>query len=219
MNELNNNILKLLKQQEDINKKLDNIINERFKNLENWKKRQDKSLEIEINNSIFIYIKNNIKDYIIIDAEEIFPKYLRDPYTNKTITEFDGLYILTNNKQFNSIENIIDDYDYYLIIIESKQYFNYDKFMKKINQKDKLSKYIIESKENIPSASALRVYDNNSFWMKYLKIFNENVGLYIGAIEFGKNVKKEMKKIIKSSNKEFLYGYAILNGNRFNVIN
>lgn len=211
MNELNNNILKLLKQQEDINKKLDNIINERFKNLENWKKRQDKSLEIEINNSIFIYIKNNIKDYIIIDAKEIFPKYLRDPYTNKTITEFDGLYILTNNKQFNSIENIIDDYDYYLIIIESKQYFNYDKFMKKINQKDKLSKYINESKEN--------TCYNSCFWMKYLKIFNENVGLYIGAIEFGKNVKKEMKKIIKSSNKEFLYGYAILNGNRFNVIN
>lgn len=214
----------------------ENRINARFttleetvRNIKNWTERQDLCIEDEISMSAFNHIESKNYGYFCI-RPVIMSKKLID--RNKdTITDFDGIVVLTNNMVLKKklLKVPITEEDLrpvvqkpgqlpfpkpksYFIVVESKQHLTTQKVKAKINQ----VKAITELLENLHTPeNRLNQHDKDIF-----QHFEKEVGLYVGGQAIDKQAKILMKTFIESKTQDsYLYGLVTMNGVRFSVEN
>lgn len=157
-----------------------------------WTERQDISLENEMTKQLLSYLQEHYKGYVSTENLQ-FPKQIN--IHGKTITDFDGLIFMSNGTEIM------------LVILEAKQCITYHKLQSKLRQK----KLIEELIADIKSGKIEKPIELNEI---NVTTFNDQVGLYIGAIEFKHKVKEEL---IKEAANNPLIGFIELNGTRFTV--
>ena len=190
-------------------------IYERLTNIENWTKRQDNTIEYELHHAVNNYLISTNIGYITVEPT-VFPKELEDK-NGKTLTEFDGLLILTNDiEHANSLskklpkpkrpplENTIA----YIIIVEAKQHVTSKKIKNKIKQVETIKQLINDIQNGIIEIPAVLV----KLGIQYIK----GVRLFIGGLDIDDAGRDMMIMYCKN---DPMSGLIELNGSRFSISN
>ena len=186
---------------------------ERLTNIENWTKRQDKTIEYELHHAVKAYLLTTNVGYITVEPT-IFPKELEDR-DGKTITEFDGLLILTNDiEHANSLSKKLpkpksppsQNTTAYIIVVEAKQHVTSKKIKHKIKQTETIRQLIADiqsgSIEIPPALSKLGI--------QYIK----GVRLFIGGSDIDESGRDLIVEYCKN---DPMSGLIELNGSRFSI--
>lgn len=209
---------------EKLDEKLDKKFDEKLKPIYNWIQRQDLMIEKEITRALQKHLEEHFTGFYTV-APTVFPKTLRGK-DGSVITEFDGLFILTNNLQvsrwFAPIKGrerppmasvFTPEVIAYLVIVEAKQNVTVSKWNHKVKQMEIIEQLIADSKkhpESIPKALS-------SLGLQY---FMPTVGLYIGGQDIDATLKSVVIETIdkkKTLGATPIIGYLELNGARFSV--
>jgi hypothetical protein len=186
-----------------LEKKFD-VIDKKFKDLINWTKRQDKSIEDELTMSCFQHLQKVYPGYITtIPHKSVLGRILKN-VKGITITDFDGAIILTNDHdyadflngkttdlKFNKINKA------FLIIIEAKQHLTSAKVKNKLEQRNRIIK-------NLSNFTQLQYVDNF-------------IGFYAGGTDIDPDAELKIKEFLDLNKQNELIGILKLNGNRFSV--
>ena len=192
-----------------------NKIDERLSHIDGWIKRQNNGIEYELTAAIKQYLKEHHVGYYTVEPT-IFPKELQSS-DGKTITEFDGILILTNDEQHaNSLSkylpqqttSISPDTVAYIVIVEAKQHVTTEKINIKIRQKTSIERLLADIKEN----RVVMPKRLSKVGIQYIK----GVRLYIGGIDIDKHGRETFMAYCKS---DPMCGLIEQNGNRFGVHN
>ena len=81
-----------------LDKDVKNLLKQ-VKDLSDYRKRNNNSIEIEVTKSVFEILKEDKKSLYIIDISTIFPKKYRNQ-TNSIFIEIDGLILGTNDRDY-----------------------------------------------------------------------------------------------------------------------
>ena len=209
---------KLDARMDKLDARMDNL-DARMKHMEGWSKRQDNSLESELKIAIKTHLVSSRLGFYTVEPT-VFPKEIKDE-NGKTLTEFDGIFILTSDKEHaNSLSKYLPKHgvidvntEAYLFIVEAKQHVTTKKIRRKIRQMEKIDKMLQNIKEGtIPMPKELR-----GKGIEYIK----GIGLYIGGVEIDSEGKAKMMTFCNSlpNEKEALCGIIELNGQRFEINN
>ena len=191
-----------------------NNIDIRLGHMDGWMKRQDKSIEDELTSALQKYLQEQHVGYYTVKPT-VFPKEITSS-DGATITEFDGIMILTNCwEHANSLSkrnpkaNEISPYtEAFIIIVEAKQHVTTEKIKKKILQKEKIERLILDIKQKrIPLPPRL-----SKVGIQYVK----GVRLFIGGIEIDKSGLELFENYCLH---DPMSGLIVLTGNRFGVNN
>ena len=197
-----------------LEKKVDNI-ETRVVNIEGWIKRQDKAVEKELTEACYSHLQIIKQGYLICKPVR-FPKKIER--NGIEITEFDGIVIVTNDKQFYRYllgdKNIkVNDLDptakSYIVIVEAKQYLNNKKVNKKIAQREKIIDLLVAFKDSTITDSALESCQ--------FQRFDNNIGIYMGAVDYDNKTKEKIEKYVADNYTNELCGLIELTGGRFGV--
>ncbi len=154
-----------------------------------YRKRDDKIIEIEVKNSILNILQYMNQSLIFIDLTNKFPKELYNK-TGQKIAELDGLILGTNDRELaskynnkytirNNIGKIIDKNNknnniYNLYIIEGKHHIDKIKLIQKCNQLEIIQKYFKNiSEDNNDILNTNKKYKNRIEKFNF-KLFHEN---------------------------------------------
>lgn len=172
-----------------------------------WTQRQDKSLERELNDAVHKHFLSQNRGFIIVKPEKFLKHFMNE--NGIEITEFDGVFILTNIPKYTE-ETIVKagEGQIYLIIIECKQHVTNHKLTRKMKQKQQIEKIMSDIRNG--TINVKPEYEQ-------LKYFEPQVGFYIGGLEFNESVIPTIKELIELDKTNKFIGWIDLNGNRFTV--
>lgn len=129
---------------------------------------------------------------------------IKDKSTGLTITDFDGVVVLTNDKNYADFlsGNGGDDKPApgsksYIVIVEAKEHLTLQKVQKKKEQRLVIQDVL----KKLP----------------YFKGVDPFIGLYIGDIDIDEAAKKEIEAFVSENKNNELIGTIELNGYRFSV--
>lgn len=212
---------------EKLDKKFDEKLDKKFdekldplkksiKKLVNWTQRQDESIEREMTSAMKSHLQEYYKGYITVEPK-IFPKEVLKP-DGTVLTEFDGIMILTNTKQYTDIvvpdklnksssPKFSKDTELFVVIVEAKQHLTMAKVTRKIAQKESIEQYIKDVQAGIIEAEP-------SLKRVMIDKFKPNVGLYIGGIDVDLAAQQRINEYAQTHQ---MCGIIDLNGMRFSV--
>ena len=193
--------------------RLDNIT-ERLVHIEGWTKRQDKGIEYEMTRAVQDYLEEAHRGYITVKPT-VFPKDIAKQ-DGTTLTEFDGLLILTNDKEHaNSLSkhlpksgSISPNTSAYIVIVEAKQHVTTTKIKSKIRQKEAILKLVDDIQKGIMPLPRILT----SVGIQYVK----GVFLYIGGIEID---DKGRELMMDYCTRDPMSGLIEMTGSRFAIGN
>lgn len=172
-----------------------------------WAKRQDHSIERELTMSVYDHVSRHHPGYItVLPSPKFLGPLVKDPSTNLTITDLDGVLFVTNDLSFVEVAKGTAPLDSYapkkgtrtfMVIVEAKQHVTAKKVTKKLAQREKIQNI----KGSIP---ALRHVD-------------DFIGLYVGGIELDTGAEARMHAFVDEHKGHDWVGWIDLNGNRFTV--
>lgn len=180
-------------------------INAKINALIHWTQRQDRSLEKELTMACRAHLERCYQGYVTVTPHaSVIGKLLESPATSATVTEFDGVLVLTNDPAYaefvsgkTSADAIAKDGRAYMVIVEAKQHITKKKVERKIAQREAISSML----SRIPS-------------MKHIDPF---VGLYIGGLEIDPSAQPVLDKLVADHRGHEFIGLIELNGARFKV--
>jgi len=205
--------------------KLEQKLDAKLKPIYNWMQRQDLMIEKEIKRALQTHLEEQFKGFYTV-ASTIFPKRINSR-EGREITEFDGLYVLTNDIRVVRLYSPIPGKERlspstvfapgvvaHLVIAEAKQNVTADKWRRKMQQMERIERLITECKTN-PESVPKEVRHIG------LQYFEPSVGLYIGGQDIDETVKNIVKEDIERKKArgiaQVMMGYLELNGARFSV--
>ena len=226
--EMKSDISNLKDKVNNLDKEVKNL-SKQVKDLNDYRKRNNNSIEIEVTKSVFEILKEDEKSLYIIDVSTIFPKkYINE--TNSIFIEIDGLILGTNDREYAS------KYNKSLVPRKNKNTYKFSN-----NLSEKVYKlYIIEGKHNITRKKVIDKYDKFNKFRTFLTnirtnphIFNENIKKFIdkfqlelfnpsnitlifGTPMWNQSAKEEITKYMK---KDPNIKMITLSGNRYNYNN
>ena len=208
--------------------------------MEIWRKKvigftqkDAKAIEREVTVALEPYLKK-IVPLCVFHPKSTFPKTLYDPFSGKEITEFDGVYILTNNPEIirkcttDTSTDYTKKYRTELVIVEAKHYVEIKHVVKKIKQMNAIRDYIKNAKIYMKWKSSPR-FDRPELSQKYTERFKDQVSknrwdlfddvhLFMGAPGWSEEAEKEFWKSMRSNNRDSgLSGMLETGGARYRV--
>lgn len=189
------------------------------KHLSNWAKRQDESIEREMETSLFKHLQAT-KHGFIACVPKRFPRNILDD-EGKVITDFDGVVVLTSNfalAQYMSSKSAprlpataLATGQTFLVICEAKQHLTAGKFSKKIKQRDAIMHVIARFRDD-PSATP-EVYAAAGF-----ASFQPFVGMFFGGLSVDQDARTRIDEFILENGDHELVGELKFSGTRFSVV-
>lgn len=190
-------------------------IDTRLKNLENWTKGQDKALEKEMTESVRLHLSSLNRGYITI-----IPKTLPDnlPHPDgREITEFDGLVILTNDREYAkyATQKMQEPYKppqgtiLRMIIVEAKQHLTLQKVKTKTKQKLAIESLLSDLKHGYRHKRYSHLIHLG------LQYFQPEVGLYIGGSKVDPTANVFLEEYMKNAQSTEYTGSIVPSGTRF----
>jgi hypothetical protein len=182
-------------------------LDDKIKQVIKWTKRQDHSIERELELATRDHLQMNYPGYItVIPAKAVLGRVVKDKKNGLTITDFDGVVVLTNDKKYADVLSgkiISEEYSpepgskSYLVIVEAKEHLTLAKVEKKKQQRFSIQEVI----KGLP----------------HLKYVDPFIGLYMGGIDIDEAADKEIRAFVEANKKNELIGTIELNGHRFSV--
>ena len=182
-----------------------------IKQVINWTNRQDHSIEKEMTKSCFDHLASAYKGFLaVIPSKAILGSIIKDK-EGMTITDFDGVVILTNNRDYaryisgdkrdknNKKDEKYDEianHKAYMVIVEAKQHLTRAKVMKKLKQRATIQQMLPDLK---------------------LEHVDKFIGLYIGGTDVDIEAEKEIHSFLEMNKSNDLVGILELNGARFSI--
>jgi hypothetical protein len=182
-------------------------LDDKIKQVINWTKRQDLSIERELELATRDHLQMNYPGYItVIPAKKVLGRVIKDKKKELTITDFDGVVVLTNDKKyadFLSGKSTSAEYTpesgskSYLVIVEAKEHLTLAKVEKKKRQRI-LIQDVIKG-------------------LSHFRFVEPFIGLYMGGIDIDEAADKEIRDFVEANKRNELIGTIELNGHRFSV--
>ena len=214
----------------NLNDKVKNLTKQ-VKDLNDYRKRNNNSIEIEVTKSVFEILKEDEKSLYIIDVSTIFPKkYMNE--NNSIFIEINGLILGTNDREYASkynksllprinknrntynISNNLSEKIYKLYIIEGKHNITKNKVIDKYDKFNKFRTFLTNIRTNPHIFSEKFKKFINKF---QLELFNlSDITLIFGTPMWNQSAKEQ---IIKYMKKDPNIKMITLSGNRYNYNN
>ena len=188
---------------------MEHRLNSKIKQVINWTNRQDLSIEKEMTKACFNHLASAYKGFIaVIPSKAILGSIIKDK-SGMTITDFDGVVVLTNNRDYarylsdekkdkgeKELYEEIANHKAYMVIIEAKQHLTRAKVMKKLKQRETIQQILPDLK---------------------LEHVDKFIGLYIGGTEVDPEAASEIHSFLEMNKSNELVGILELNGARFSI--
>ena len=173
-------------------------VEETIKNLDGYRERNNKSIEIEVTKSVFENLKKEEKSLYIINVSSLFPK----KYTNESnivFIEIDGLILGTNDREYASKYN-----KSLAPRIKGNQY-NLSKNLSVKNYK----LYIVEGKHNITKKKVIDKYEKYNKFKIFLSNIRNNPDIFTGKAK--KIIDDFQLSLFEPSNITLIFGTPMWN--------